>query len=703
MSLIICVFLVAIGLLTMALAEDNDLILAPSATEASSHVALLFAPGMDIGPDAYRPLAEQIQLQCEKDGKALWIGVPQMKGNITTAGLGKALKRVASELTKAGLPDKHGTLYGGHSVGGALVPYIVHDSSKLAPGFDNPEALVLMASFLVREFRTEAVEDVGPGQYKFPTKVLTIGGELDGLARVTRMAEAFYNQIVTSDLGKDTAVKTLPVTVVEGVTHMQFASGEIPRNVFKKDLIPEVSYDEAHQAIAGDVAAFVRGLYDDNWADLQTRVEETGKLMDPIVMSLLMEGYHEFKPPCYCEQVDEYGGLEFGTCPQKPGCQANAPWTELAQQLMTGSSGTNKDKELVVETDDSQHLVTEEEPSCHLPHIHSGISSSGTESANSASGNPGSKGADPVCDTPSGCTLKLSTVTELVYQTGSEFDIWRESAGNDNIDTGYWPLSADEMKSKMKSRQAMFQAANDTDAVSGAASFDDLDAPEQGNCARINAAALNWAVNVASPKVVDRYNKVGQKYVVDIAVGDKKVCTAGPCWIWASLEYQGQQKGEEEVHIVAPTFAFKNENPYPCDEKTPDKQNVVPCTAGMHYCKLLSPARVMEWMYVDSNRLHNSLASKSQDVTVDVKDEPKCCETCPEGTDKYYSIPNEDNCGESCIAPEDYNKYHKLEPGLLLAETNTPCPDHDYPVYDHTETHGKHTRFAIAVDFFHKE
>ena len=40
------------------------------------------------------------------------------------------------------------------------------DSSK-RQGFDSPEALVLMASFLVREFRTEAVEDVGPGQYKF--------------------------------------------------------------------------------------------------------------------------------------------------------------------------------------------------------------------------------------------------------------------------------------------------------------------------------------------------------------------------------------------------------------------------------------------------------------------------------------------------------------------------------------------------------
>ena len=148
----------------------------------------------------------------------------------------------------------------------------------------------------MREFRTEAIEDVGPGQYKFPTKVLTIGGDLDGLARVTRMAEAYYNQIVTSDQGKETATKTLPVTVIEGVTHMQFASGQIPKNVLKKDLIPEVSYDEAHKAIASDVAAFMRGLYDDNWTDLETRVEETAKLVEPIVDALLLKATIEFKP-----------------------------------------------------------------------------------------------------------------------------------------------------------------------------------------------------------------------------------------------------------------------------------------------------------------------------------------------------------------------------------------------------------------------
>ena len=86
----------ALCLLIKNVIGADDPILAPSASAAShatSHVALLFAPGFGIGPNAYAPLMEQIQLQCESDNKALWVGVPQMTGNITTVGLGKALKR----------------------------------------------------------------------------------------------------------------------------------------------------------------------------------------------------------------------------------------------------------------------------------------------------------------------------------------------------------------------------------------------------------------------------------------------------------------------------------------------------------------------------------------------------------------------------------------------------------------------------------
>ena len=69
----------------------------------------------------------------------------------------------------------------------------------------------------------------------------------------------------------------------------------------------------------------------------------------------------------------------------------------------------------------------------------------------------------------------------------------------------------------------------------------------------------------------------------------------------------------------------------------------------------------------------------SQQVNANIYDNPsrdllnkyysnmdKCCKTCYNDTEKYYSIPNsaEDTCGESCIKPENYNKMKIFEPKL---------------------------------------
>lgn len=78
----------------------------------------------------------------------------------------------------------------------------------------------------------------------------------------------------------------------------------------------------------------------------------------------------------------------------------------------------------------------------------------------------------------------------------------------------------------------------------------------------------------------------------------------------------------------------------------------------------------------------------------------KCCETCPQGKNKYYSIPilSKDHCGESCIDPDHYYEYKLLEPKLTKAKTNTPCLDMGF-TYQETEEH-KFGPIKVNVDIF---
>ncbi len=129
---------------------SSDLIMKPTSEGPKGSVAFLLAPGFGIGAASYEPLGLEIQKQMAEQGLSVYFGVPHMPGNITMLGLKKALKRVAGEMTDAGLEADHATFYSGHSVGGALMPYILKDLKNLAEGFDKPDGLVLMASFLVR-------------------------------------------------------------------------------------------------------------------------------------------------------------------------------------------------------------------------------------------------------------------------------------------------------------------------------------------------------------------------------------------------------------------------------------------------------------------------------------------------------------------------------------------------------------------------
>ena len=110
----------------------------------------------------------------------------------------------------------------GHSLGGIIVQGYTKSNPEKFKG------QILMGSFLNRG----QVEGKAGDKCPYPVPTLTIGGEVDGLARISRIAEAAVAVKMFSN--KD----EFPVVILEGVSHMQFASGDPPSNVKNNDLKP---------------------------------------------------------------------------------------------------------------------------------------------------------------------------------------------------------------------------------------------------------------------------------------------------------------------------------------------------------------------------------------------------------------------------------------------------------------------------------
>ena len=66
----------------------------------------------------------------------------------------------------------------------------------------------------------------------------------------------------------------------------------------------------------------------------------------------------------------------------------------------------------------------------------------------------------------------------------------------------------------------------------------------------------------------------------------------------------------------------------------------------------------------------------------------KCCLSCTKKNQvKYYSIAENDNCGECCLNPKVFWLFKLFEKNLTLAEDKT-CESLGYSEFVVTETHG---------------
>ena len=195
---------------------------------------------------------------------------------------------------------------------------------------------------------------------------------------------------------------------------------------------------------------------------------------------------------------------------------------------------------------DAFHDVSDTHP-FHLPHVWNECPAGGDSSQ---------------------CTLNMTTLTMKVLKAGELFP-----------DNSSAPLSAFEMKAKVKSRQVTWDAAG----LNGTGADD----KNMSICRSVNEAAWTWALAHAEQGVREHHAANGLPLVM---VDDKEapIGITGPTWIKKELVYT---KMADRVEVQSWAFVVG---------KSPITSKFIP--AGMHYCKLLSPARAMEWIYTDSLR-----------------------------------------------------------------------------------------------------
>lgn len=384
--------------------------------------------------------------------------------------------------------------------------------------------------------------------------VLAIMGQSDGVTTMSHYAVAMH----VSGGRRDHRF-----ALIRGASHMSFVDRSQDMGA---DMQADIANEKVHASVTELLAGFLGG--DAASAGALSAAETDAKNMaEPLVEALKLEGSSAFgqpacnsdfptNPTCKYPKFPDHS-LPFGPAPAPSpplpaDCICGSPWVaDTASKMMYRLPSPAKSFAL-----DAFHDVADTHP-FHLPHIFN------------------------ACDQPdASCVLNTTTLTMPFLKPG---ELWAD------LPATAQPVSALEMRSKLKSVEATWEAAQ----VPGASGkLDD----NYTACAAINQAALDWALANAEKTVVDKYLKQGEPLVI---VDDKKatIGATGPEWIKDELKFTrvNDAKSPTGSHVEVQSWMFVVGN---------TNQGKVPWffPVGMHYCKLLSPARAMEWIYTDSHR-----------------------------------------------------------------------------------------------------
>ena len=161
-------------------------------------------------------------------------------------------------------------------------------------------------------------------------------------------------------------------------------------------------------------------------------------------------------------------------------------------------------------------------------------------------------------------------------------------------DTGGASSSAIEMRHKMKSRESCYEQVN------GGPVEEDFEI-----CGKINQHSIDWAMSRLPAKTLKRYQEYGEY----LEIGPDIYSKTGTNWTYSALhETRRCNKTTHKYYTaVESNYLYLKTIANGCKFRPQTE-------CGVHYCKILSPAHVMEWAYTDGLRFNLSIANQNKTV-----------------------------------------------------------------------------------------
>ena len=515
---------------------------------AAPQAALIFGGGFSLSPDQFEPVLKRLQtVAAESAGIALWVAVPKLTLNLPIAlwqfkhAVSEAYGVLQQQMTPAvNVP----VFYGGHSRGGQLM-------------------LELAAELTSSTFQIQSNADDMASELPKPAGLVLLSS---GILRKYRWPspQALDPSLPVLTLAGDLDGLFRVFRLAESFWHQYVISKQRDTAAVLRPAL--VLRGANHMSMAsGTVPPFV-ALHDipaelepsaahDQVAEyISTFVTAQVALGEKAAkaksrLSAWMEQQRSFFNPILGAMVMEGSYHLRPACndlpadaPQQP-CWRGSPWAEVMQEKL---ADLPRVRFTVTDAFWKVYLVNP----VHLPEVHS------------------------KCQHPdSTCSLNVTTVTQATYPL------------IDGIDSGLPANSAFELRSKFKSRQVLFKAAGISNA-----SFSDLD-DNNDVCKRLNQFSLDYAQQQVPVSILKRFR---DRQGIELRVGeDLGPFNIGPTWIWKDMTYKMQTDANGVKFVEVRSATMRTPDDYP-----------VKLASGFHYCKLLSPARALEWIYTDGLKPH---------------------------------------------------------------------------------------------------